>query len=75
MPGRGAALENLDDDHASAAAWARVREAAWPPPDFTLSVPDRYHTRQHITAQNCPGDGCFRANSRHWMRWIYEYTP
>ena len=26
MPGRGAALENLDDDHASAAAWARVRE-------------------------------------------------
>ena len=25
--------------------------------------------------QNCPGDGCFRANSRHWMRWIYEYTP
>ena len=26
MPGRGAALENLDDDHAPAAAWARVRE-------------------------------------------------
>src|SRR6202011_1776999 len=26
MPGRGAALENLDDDHASAAAWAKVRE-------------------------------------------------
>jgi predicted ATPase len=25
--------------------------------------------------QNCPGDGCFRANSRHWMHWIYEYTP
>ena len=26
MPGRGAALEDLDDDHASAAAWTRVRE-------------------------------------------------
>jgi hypothetical protein len=34
MPGRGAALENLGDDHASAAAWARVREAAWRPPGF-----------------------------------------
>ena len=30
MPGRGAALENLDDDHASAAAWARVREGGRP---------------------------------------------
>jgi len=26
MPGRGAALEDLDDDHASTAAWTRVRE-------------------------------------------------
>jgi hypothetical protein len=26
MPGRGAALEDLDDDHASAAAWTRARE-------------------------------------------------
>jgi hypothetical protein len=26
MRGLGAALENLDDDHASAAAWARERE-------------------------------------------------
>ena len=26
MPGRGAALEDLDDDHAPAAAWTRVRE-------------------------------------------------
>ena len=26
MSGRGAALEDLDDDHAPAAAWTRVRE-------------------------------------------------
>src|SRR5674476_571700 len=26
MPGRGAALEDLDDDHATAAAWTRARE-------------------------------------------------
>ena len=31
--------------------------------------------RSFSDMQNCPGDGCFRANSRHWMRWIYEYTP
>jgi hypothetical protein len=26
MPRRGAALEDLDDDHASAAAWTRARQ-------------------------------------------------
>jgi len=26
MPGRGAALEDLDDDHGSAAAWTRARQ-------------------------------------------------
>ena len=55
-----------------------------PKPDrlpYVITFPQGGNLGVHVASgsfsdmQNCPGDVCFCANTRHWMRRIYEYTP
>ena len=62
MPGRGAALENLDDDHASAAAWARVREGRLQPSSCQLG--------RQLPTYPCPKEGARNAGRDRILRYV-----